>query len=71
MTSNQRLSVDELGALCTDTCRNSLTSVRQNILSRCTGQTDIIQYFDGVNYPATFVVDHYIHAYSLACRKDP
>lgn len=21
--------------------------------------------------PATFVVDHYIHAYDIACRKDP
>jgi hypothetical protein len=57
--------------LCTTTCRNTLRGVRSNIVNACKGPTDIVQFFDGVNYPATFVADQYLLAYDVACRKDP
>ncbi|KAH8692485.1 hypothetical protein GQ44DRAFT_765329 [Phaeosphaeriaceae sp. PMI808] len=47
----QRLNPGELETLCTSTCRNTLRGVRSNILNACKRPTDIIQYFDGVNYP--------------------
>lgn len=53
LSSNERLSPDELDALCTDTCHNSLTTVRQTIIDGCNGPTNIIKYFDGVDYPGT------------------
>ncbi|KAF2824331.1 hypothetical protein CC86DRAFT_420818 [Ophiobolus disseminans] len=67
----QRLNPGELETLCTSTCRNTLRGVRSNILNACKGPMDIIQYWNGVNYPATFVADQYLQTYDIACRKDP
>ncbi|CAO2651320.1 Nn.00g096170.m01.CDS01 [Neocucurbitaria sp. VM-36] len=69
--SNHRWEEQNLIELCTASCLDSLTSARNNIIAGCKGPNDIEKRDAGLTYPATFVVDHYILTYNLACRKDP
>lgn len=68
--SNERLSSNQLTVLCTNECQTSLASVRQTIVKSCATASDVIHFYDGNVYPATFVVDRFIYTYTLACRKD-
>jgi hypothetical protein len=47
---NPRLSSDQLAALCTTSCRGSLTGVRSTIKLGCIAPNDTIE-FDSVVYP--------------------
>jgi hypothetical protein len=63
------LSDARLTNLCTTSCSNSLRLARQNIAKACTAQTDVIA--DGeTKYPATYVLDSLLWAYTPTCRKD-
>jgi hypothetical protein len=55
--------------LCTTSCSNSLRLARQNIVKACTAPTDVI--VDGTTiYPATYVLDRLLWAYTATCKKD-
>lgn len=76
-----------LDSICTSQCQSTLTTARATIASGCKGTNDTFDAADGMIYPgqkrhfmnpdcanrgqATFVIDHYIHAYDLGCRRDP
>ncbi|MCJ1245494.1 hypothetical protein MMC30_002698 [Trapelia coarctata] len=63
------LGLEQLNALCVDSCYSSLLSTRGTIQQGCTASTDIIVY-DDIAYPATYVVDNFIFTYDVSCRKD-
>ncbi|GIZ44486.1 hypothetical protein CKM354_000768300 [Cercospora kikuchii] len=65
---NPRLFPHELNELCTEACRQSLLDTRTAIQQNCTATSERTE-FEGVVYPATFVVDRFLYTYSLACRK--
>lgn len=54
---NRRLIPEELTALCTTTCRASLTTVRSTIAAECTLATDVME-FDGVVWPGSYPPSH-------------
>lgn len=58
-----------LDALCSAGCRSSLASVRDTIVSKCSGSKDVFE-MSSVVYPATFVIDRIIYAYDMSCSKD-
>ncbi|OCK74384.1 carbohydrate-binding module family 50 protein [Lepidopterella palustris CBS 459.81] len=60
---------DGTTALCVDSCHSSLLSAQSTIAEACTSTDDIV-VFNDVAYPATFFVDNYLLAYSMACRTD-
>ncbi|RYP81114.1 hypothetical protein DL770_005977 [Monosporascus sp. CRB-9-2] len=64
-----RLDASSLHALCTSSCRSSLTSVRGVIASGCGSSTDVIE-INSVVYPATFVIDRLVYTYDISCAKD-
>ncbi|GAW21816.1 hypothetical protein ANO14919_113410 [Xylariales sp. No.14919] len=67
--NNDRLRSDQLTALCTTACQSGLKTSRQTILKGCTGPSDVIHFYDGNVYPATYIVDRYIFTYGLSCRR--
>ncbi|KAF2460035.1 hypothetical protein BDY21DRAFT_419731 [Lineolata rhizophorae] len=63
------LDDDDLEALCTTTCEQSLLDAQASIQSACAADTDVIVDL-GVAYPASYVLDHFIYAYRSTCRTD-
>jgi hypothetical protein len=84
VTSDTILDSDGVAELCVDGCYASLQSARKSIKGACT-KSDVIVHED-VAYPglkpnqplciyayiaiATFIVDNYMLAYQLLCKKD-
>lgn len=59
---------NELDALCTSACAESLQVVREAIEGDCAETDAIID--KGQAFPATFMVDKFIYAYNRTCLKD-
>lgn len=64
-----RLVSGQLEALCTSSCRSSLSSVRSVIASGCSADTDVVE-FNRIVYPATYTIDRILHAYDVSCARD-
>ncbi|KAF6812966.1 LysM domain-containing protein [Colletotrichum plurivorum] len=64
-----RLVSGQLEALCTPSCRSSLSSVRSVIASGCSADTDVVE-FNRIVYPATYTIDRILHAYDVSCARD-
>ena len=67
---NDLLSPAQLQALCNNDCSSSLERLQQDIERECNTESDVITS-DGVTYPATWVVDHFLLTFNLSCQKDP
>lgn len=65
-----RPTSDQLTSLCTANCKTGLSNIRQTIVNGCQGSNDVIKYWDGNVYPATYFVDRFQYRYGLACRQD-
>ncbi|KAL4739523.1 hypothetical protein BDV11DRAFT_169938 [Aspergillus similis] len=67
--SGEILDSDLVTELCVDSCYTSLDDARDTIQEACTASTDVIVH-NNIAYPATFIVDNYLHTYNVSCRKD-
>jgi hypothetical protein len=63
------LTSDNLTAICTNECSESLASTRRSIESACPSNSDII-VVDNVAYPATTTIDNLISTNDKLCLKD-
>ncbi|KAF9876815.1 hypothetical protein CkaCkLH20_05661 [Colletotrichum karsti] len=60
-----------LTALCTTTCESDLKSRQGAIKAACKSSQDVMIPEDNrIAYPATYLVDKMLYAYSLSCYKD-
>lgn len=59
----------QLEDLCADPCTESLGAVKRAILEGCTEDAVIVE--DDIAYPATYLVDQYIHGQARYCQVDP
>ncbi|TPX15256.1 uncharacterized protein E0L32_004533 [Thyridium curvatum] len=67
--SNNILDLDSAKALCVDSCYRSLQTAKTAIVAACKASSDTI-IFSGSAQPASYIVDNYIHAFNVSCRKD-
>ncbi|KAI0123660.1 muramidase [Xylariales sp. AK1849] len=58
-----------LGALCSDTCFDSLTTHRNNVSSQCASDVTFYNVADSSSWPVTYRTDQAIHNYNMTCVK--
>jgi hypothetical protein len=58
---------DDLYALCTTSCLQSLETFRSSQVSAC---RDDQLFLNGATYPALYVIDSFIYTYNYTCRTD-
>ncbi|KAK6213697.1 LysM domain-containing protein [Colletotrichum tabaci] len=63
------LDPEGIAAICTDSCRKSMQSLRYKIENDCDPTSDLLDH--GLNmFPATHIVDRYVYAYEVSCYKN-
>lgn len=63
------LTSENLTAICTKECSESLASIRSSIESACSTESDVV-VVDNIAYPATTTIDSLISTNDQLCLKD-